>query len=1335
VSLLVLQGHAQETKVVKPRHELTLRNVTVPVPKLAQAPTIDGKVDSAEWAGAGISPRSVPYEGDDLLMASQHRYFFGYTDDAFYMAWQIQRPKGAIEPKATIQTPDTPFWRTDDAIEFYLLVGPDKENKRSGWDYHVQWNAAGARYDRRVIPGAKDSVDVKWNGPWKTVSRTVPDFGWEGETYIPLAMLEGADKPGPGAYWLTKLCENRATPEPIVALMGFQENWFWSVDCPTLMFSGEQAVVARVLDCGAMAEASKSGLVLELVNRGAAPRTVVPKLAMYKRKANSPSTQSYLRAFDQARDRPADLAGAGKVALFVPDDKLAGDFIAENYDKVKELSEPVTLAAGQRLTLDFTTGKEAGNFLVLYDVRYAEGQAPAGERSVIAGGPLPYAVPEPLAVATRNFLLTDQSVQVRADLRYIAGWEAKGAISATLAAADKPGKALFEKKWPGEGLRSELVFDVPAKGLAPGEYTLNLQVADTAGKTLATRQQSITIPATPEWFTKPVGMTPVIPKPWTPIQVGGGNKLQFLMGEVELGDCGLPKSMMIRSVFDDKREPILRAPATFRGVVDGQPVQWAGKTVIDSKKPELVTATADATAGNVRVQTRTQWEYDGMQRVTITLSAAQGKPALSNFTLSLPLTPELTDLYQTVARQLGQPLAPSPVGTLPKDGLVHDWRPMVWLGNSRRGVEFFAENWKGWRFNNANATKTFEITNGPEGATLHVHFVKLDGVAPLTLDKPREITFGLMFTPMRTLNPKSVRSALGYFSKDVPKHQGDKLEAELSVGFNAAEVWNNYDLQGWPEFTSMKPADLKRWGANLNKHGVAVTPYSGWYIHRKASVYPMWGAEMLVEPVIDGGCGCDVVCWNSTISDAWLWQFGKAAKEVGYNGYRLDAGFSVAPCSSTKHHGISECGWIDDNGALQPSLSIFAAREGAKRMYRMFHGGGWEENGVCIIPPTQGCRFSAILSHHDAGVSAEGAERTALHAKEFDLSYYRAAINEDRRGLQMIYGPKTDTLGRDTRLGLGALHRMTPRGYSFVSQKEQSYARGAYSAGSIWLAEDWIQWVAPGVEFFGYWEKPTAALLQTGHPEVFGSFHVRRGQKLMLALFNREFAPIQTQVKIDLAKLGFTGPVYVLDPVLVEPMEIKDGVIPVTMTAEGYQLVQIASKPFDVVKPAKVSENLAPELDPSKWTAGAVPAGWTSEGKANMITAANSEIVLAGDDLETMTGIRRVIPAKAGKNYMIELEVRVECADNVYLGPRPDEHKFSLTFGDTYFPVRTLGSQLLPGQYQTMRLYYTPRENAQALQTRLYIRGIGKAFIRNIGVYEVDQVKPLFAYDAREFKP
>jgi len=277
-------------------HEQPFRNLAVSVPPLAAAPTLDGTVDPAEWVSAGMMPRLIEYDREDRLMDDTTKFYIGYTKDALWLAWQIQRPKDAVAPKATITQPDRSFYRTDDAIEFMLNCRPHSKDRKNGRDFYMVWNALGTKYDRREAFDKEVTDFLRWNGDWQAVSRTVPEFGWEGEARFPLAMLEGAEPPGAGVRWRFQLCENRSTPEPFTALAGFQLTWADARLYPTLLFTGNEGVFVRVLDSGAMAAAGKGGVVLELVNPAAAAQTVVPTLKFYQRKPDAPSSQTYLRS-------------------------------------------------------------------------------------------------------------------------------------------------------------------------------------------------------------------------------------------------------------------------------------------------------------------------------------------------------------------------------------------------------------------------------------------------------------------------------------------------------------------------------------------------------------------------------------------------------------------------------------------------------------------------------------------------------------------------------------------------------------------------------------------------------------------------------------------------------------------------------------------------------------------------------------------------------------------------------------------------------------------------------------------------------------------------------
>ena len=89
VSLLALGSILRAADT--PKVDRPYRYLYVSGPKLAKAPTIDGTVNPDEWAGAGMAPRLVIFEREERLMDSQAKFYFGYTDDALWVAWQFVR--------------------------------------------------------------------------------------------------------------------------------------------------------------------------------------------------------------------------------------------------------------------------------------------------------------------------------------------------------------------------------------------------------------------------------------------------------------------------------------------------------------------------------------------------------------------------------------------------------------------------------------------------------------------------------------------------------------------------------------------------------------------------------------------------------------------------------------------------------------------------------------------------------------------------------------------------------------------------------------------------------------------------------------------------------------------------------------------------------------------------------------------------------------------------------------------------------------------------------------------------------------------------------------------
>ena len=120
------------------------------------------------------------------------------------------------------------------------------------------------------------------------------------------------------------------------------------------------------------------------------------------------------------------------------------------------------------------------------------------------------------------------------------------------------------------------------------------------------------------WFGNRVGITDVVPAPWTPLVVEGsavkpwGRTYRF---ERSL----LPTEVVTREAS------VLAAPIAIRGRAAGKPIAWNGEpNQFAVSTPTTVSLTGRATADGLILTGKTTVEYDGMVRVDLAV-AAQGE--------------------------------------------------------------------------------------------------------------------------------------------------------------------------------------------------------------------------------------------------------------------------------------------------------------------------------------------------------------------------------------------------------------------------------------------------------------------------------------------------------------------------------------------------------------------------------------------------------------------------------------------------------------------------------------------------------------------------------------
>jgi len=1236
-----------------------------------------------------------------LLADTPTRVFLCHDDQALYVAFQIERTEKVRVPGGT------------DEVEVVLDPGH-------------------AHQQPLTFRGSLSS-------PGLFQARLRRDFGWEGEIAIPFASLN-RQTPAAGEVWGFNFVNHVGTPVAETSAYSFGK------ELSHLVFLRDVPVL-RFLQAGSFFGEAGSGAMLEVVNASSQSANLNVALELWRRKADAQG--SYLPNIAGAVAATPDIILPPTAPVPIEDEWAKYEPVAS-----ARTNAVLALPANRRAELRVTENQPA-DYLLRY--RVASGE------QIICAGALPYRLTPPMQLTLRPYFLQQQIIDAKVDLRKAKEWE--NGATAKLAVVKQAGEAPLASAERAFADEREFAVALPIDQIGPGGYQVTLELIGADGKSRGSISEGFTKPPTPAWFTERAGLTPVIPPPWQPIRASA-RELSFLMGEYRYGSSILPDQVNVRSIYEEKRRPLLTGPMALTGKVNGKEVVWSkSKNAITSQKPELVEMTGATTFENLTVTARTEFEYDGMAKVTLKIvpsggrrsvvatgtGAAEGDdgaspsgvgPNIDHLALEIPLAkefaalclhgPAMTDYWMKKAFLPDNRSA----GAVPASGVRCEPVASFWIGNEERGFTWFAENTKGWHLGTNFVNQAVEIVPGETGTVLRIHLLRDDQPFPLTQE--REIVFGLMFTPARTPRPTPVQHG------QIHGRQAETTGTRMTDG----ESWI-FPLQGWPIIAGEELFELKRrqeageqiftceWRActkeemlsavaTAHQYGLAITPYLGWGLPSRSQTYRVYGEELTTDPLRGIGCDAHSPCWNTPLADVLTALLRDRILDLDIDGFRTDAGWYAAPCENPYHAGYgSECGWIDDAGQVQPSRNLFAARRMAQRAYRLFHG-SVKKDGLCIKHIYNGTRYDLILGHTDSVMSAEGGEMKASSLKEFPLEFYRASVLGDPHGWQVSYMAKAERVGYDARLGICLLHNLNPRGWHEIMRGlTTSYTRSATdgSPSAVWAAREWISPYEKGLELWGYWKN--AKYLDTGHPDVKGTIYLRRGDKILLGLLNLDRHPIETTVRLDLKALGFTGKVYAYDPPLREEVPVEGGTLQLAFTPEGMRMIQIAAQPFDIFAPEKVGPNLITGLDLKDWRV----VQYVDERKPQTATpddlrVESGTVVMQGKG-DNFVGLSRNITAiEKGKPYMLEAEVHVDCDDGRFMAEKV-EHFFWISCGETFqynHDFRVYGSQMAPGHVEKVRLYFVP--TGYLMVDFRMNRAKGKAMIQNISLHELKSAPP-----------
>ena len=506
--------------------------------------------------------------------------------------------------------------------------------------------------------------------------------------------------------------------------------------------------------------------------------------------------------------------------------------------------------------------------------------------------------------------------------------------------------------------KSEVTFSLD--GLPPGDYEIRASAKTPDGQTFAKISKPVTLPEKPWWYDSEAGIGDDVLAPWTPLKshirhLGpAGANAELLVSSLDVECWGrtyrFGRTAFPREIVTAGRS-ILAAPIRFVGRVDGHNLEWPDvRCRVKKRSPAKLLFCQEETTGPVELTADTLIEYDGLIRIDCKLKPRRAV-RLEKLALEIPLRQEYAKLvyYYRDARFM----AP---GAIPEEGIARDFNPAIWIGDEERGLQWFTDSDRDWH--PADPNRAVEIVPDGQNVVLRLNLIgapiKLKPNAARTLDTAPGLfyTFGLQATPVKPIT----KDAWDYHIASAHRYGADYamlteeiagkpvLDHYAGLGVRTLLLLNWTDVLSYPAPVGHAD-DLRLIVKACHKRGMKVICYLGaqyserapefatffdefvnWGSSRPYSHYgyvdnyPPMPAQMTYGP-----------CIRSHWKDMMIAGAARLMDEFDVDGLYLD-GVGIAGACHNVHHG---CGFVDTDGKLHPTWTVFDGRDFIKRLYRV----------------------------------------------------------------------------------------------------------------------------------------------------------------------------------------------------------------------------------------------------------------------------------------------------------------------------------------------------------------------------------------------------------------
>lgn len=681
-------------------------------------------------------------------------------------------------------------------------------------------------------------------------------------------------------------------------------------------------------------------------------------------------------------------------------------------------------------------------------------------------------------------------IRARADITALPSRErATGGVLRLLrAGAEKP---VAERRLTFKNNAAEQLFDAPLS--AEGDYTLALTLEGGEGvpkEAVTERFERRVFP----WENNRLGISDKVIPPFTPLKVDG-RKVSCVLRDHHAGASGLWDQVTSQG------RPLLAAPMRWEAASGGKsvPVAGCGWKLERACETEVV-GEASWTAGTLRATVRTESDYDGMTKFTLTLPSTRDA-TFEKLTLVVPIHESEVPCLHACADQLRYNFAgkvPAGQGVVWDSGkagrtdIVGTFFPYVWVGGGERGLCWFADNDRDWSLD--DKLPTAELARAGGTLELRIHFI----TRPTRLDRERQIVFGLQATPVKPMptgwrkwqcsrslpgaRPFSIVGSTPYYgglSYDFYPAAHDltiyrKMSEARDSGkadMNYVETWLKQHLADEKLGSERHEFFHRHIGAGLHAsrtalraEGWRLMPYTnprgiGFHMAEWPTFQDEWHKFPYFNRVKKGQLDYDITPTKS-FQDAALWYYREMMQV--FDGIYWDNTFLAANWDT-----VVGGAWVDEAGRTHPGLGLWAMRELIKRTAILFH---------------QEKRDGIFISHM---TNASLVPVNAFANVNLDWEWkYGADDFQDRFTPELTVA---ETIGRQMGnfpliLGGGHLDRKDPR-YAWVMRTRlgvmlvhelRAWDHGPEMDGAFYRKLYEFGYGAPDCRVFNYWD--------AGHP-------------------------------------------------------------------------------------------------------------------------------------------------------------------------------------------------------------------------------------------------------------